>query len=85
MRRIGWSGRNATTRGARGLGRAAVGPRRAAAQAGRAEGPDRALCATSSGSHGAPALPPVPWETMGEWWDGARELPSHLHTRLETK
>jgi hypothetical protein len=37
MRRIGWSGRNATTRGARGLGRAAVGPRRAAAQAGRAD------------------------------------------------
>jgi hypothetical protein len=30
--RIGWSGRNATTRGARGLGRAAAGPRRAVAQ-----------------------------------------------------
>jgi hypothetical protein len=73
------------TRGARGLGRAAAGPHRATVQAGRAEGPDRALRATSSGSRGAPTLPPVPWETVGEWWDGAWELPSHMHTRLETK
>jgi hypothetical protein len=57
----------------------------ATAQAGRAKGPDRALRATSSGSRGAPALLLVLWETVGEWWDGAWELPSHLHTRLETK
>jgi hypothetical protein len=30
--RIGWSGRNATTRGTRGLGHAVAGPRRAVAQ-----------------------------------------------------
>jgi hypothetical protein len=61
-------------------GRATAGPRRAAAQAGRAERPDRSV------QHRRAATKHQHYrQYLRRQWDGAWELPFHLHTRLETK